>query len=356
MSARILIVTLNPALDVTHELARVDWAGVNRPDVVRTRPGGKGINVARTLHALGAGSLSLGLAGGRTGAAVRSAAAAAGLRADFTKITGETRRTFAVVDRERGHTAVFNEPGPHVTAVEYGAFLARYQAALPTSVAVVLTGSLPRGLPPACYAELARYATAAGVPVLLDAEGQPLLEGLAAGPAIVKPNLAELSGAVGRPLTAETEAGRAEVAAAAGELRAVGNQADNHTEHQTDSRAASQAGRQAGAQAGGQADHQAGAQAVVVSLGGHGLLAVTKDGTWRAWPRITVSGNPTGAGDAVVAGLALGLAEDRPWPDRLRQAAALGAATAAAPVAGEFSPEGYEQALAEIEIDQLEAG
>jgi tagatose 6-phosphate kinase len=324
MSARILVVTLNPALDVTHELARVDWAGVNRPDVVRTRPGGKGINVARTLHALGAGPLSLGLAGGRTGAAVRSAAAAAGLRADFTKITGETRRTFAVVDRERGHTALFNEPGPHVTAVEYGAFLARYQSALPTSAAVVLTGSLPRGLPATCYAELARYATAAGVPVLLDAEGQPLLEGLAAGPAIVKPNLAELSGAVGRPLTAQTEVGRTEVAAAADELRPT--------------------------------RHQPGAQAVVVSLGEHGLLAVTGDGIWRAWPQAMARGNPTGAGDAVVAGLALGLAEDRPWPDRLRQAAALGAATAAAPVAGEFSPDGYEQALAEIHVNRRGAG
>ncbi|HEY1915631.1 MAG TPA: 1-phosphofructokinase family hexose kinase [Streptosporangiaceae bacterium] len=334
MSTPILVVTLNPALDVTHELARVDWAGVNRPDVVRSRPGGKGLNVARTLHALGAGPLVLGLAGGRTGTAVGAKAATAGLRTDFTKITDETRRTFAVVDRERGHTALFNEPGPQVSAAEYASFLARYQAALPASAAVVLTGSLPRGLAADCYAELAGYATAADVPVLLDAEGQPLLDGLVARPAIVKPNLAELSGAVGRPLTADSETGRSEIVAAASELRETGNQA--------------------GAQADNRAGHQAGVQAVVVSLGEHGLIAVTGQGAWRAWPRAVARGNPTGAGDAVVAGLALGLAEGRPWPDRLRQAAALGAATAAAPVAGEFNPGRYEQALAEIEVDQLE--
>ena len=31
-----------------------------------------------------------------------------------------------------------------------------------------------------------------------------------------------------------------------------------------------------------------------------------------------VDGNPTGAGDALVAGLALGLVERTPWPERLR--------------------------------------
>jgi 1-phosphofructokinase family hexose kinase len=333
----ILVVTLNPALDITHELAQVDWAGVNRPELVRTRPGGKGMNVARTLHALAADTLLLGLAGGRTGTAVSSAATAAGLRAQFTEIGGETRRTFAVVDRERGHTALFNEPGPRVTAVEYGSFLAGYQAALPGSAAVVLTGSLPLGLPVNCYAELAGLAAAAGVLVVLDAEGQQLLAGLAAGPAIVKPNLAELSGAVGRPLRADsgpTHADSGPAHADSGSLAAGGG-----------------LGLAAVAAAAGEL-RAAGAQAVVVSLGEDGLLAVTGEGAWRARPTAVAGGNPTGAGDAVVAGLAFGLAEGRGWPDRLRQAAALGAATAAAPVAGEFSLDDYERALAAIAVTQ----
>jgi tagatose 6-phosphate kinase len=64
----IVVVCLNPALDVTHHVDAVDWGGVNRPRTVRARPGGKGLNVARTLHALSVDVLVLGLAGGITGA------------------------------------------------------------------------------------------------------------------------------------------------------------------------------------------------------------------------------------------------------------------------------------------------
>ena len=45
----ITVTCLNPALDITHEVDGVDWSGVNRPGQVRARPGGKGLNVARTL-------------------------------------------------------------------------------------------------------------------------------------------------------------------------------------------------------------------------------------------------------------------------------------------------------------------
>lgn len=316
MNGRILVVALNPALDITHELPRVEWSGVNRPAMVRSRPGGKGINVARTLHVLGADVLVLGLAGGLTGHAVRSALAETGVPGAFTEIAGETRRTFAVVDRLGGQTALFNEPGPSVSPAEYAAFRARYEAELAGTAAVVLTGSLPPGLPPDSYAELTGIAAGAGVPTVLDAEGEPLLRGLAANPAVIKPNLAELSGAVGRRLSG-ADSGRAVVAAAAAELR------------------------------------EAGAQAVVVSLGAGGLLAVTGDEVWQAAHPEEVAGNPTGAGDAVVAGLTHRLVLGRPWADRLRHAVALGSAAAAAPVAGEFCRADYEQALDQVTMARL---
>jgi tagatose 6-phosphate kinase len=322
MARQILVVALNPALDITHELAHVDWSGVNRPVAVMSRPGGKGLNVARTLMALGADVLVAGLAGGRTGAAVAAGLAGAGVRAAFAGIAGETRRTFAVVDAGLGRTALFNEPGPDVTAAEYARFRSGYEAEAAVSAAVVLSGSLPRGLPDSTYAELTKIAAATGVPVLLDTSGQALRLGAAAGPAIVKPNLAELSALVGRPLpgvegAAGTQADHAPIVAAAEELRA------------------------------------AGAGAVVVSLGAGGLLAVTGDGLWRVTQPCQVAGNPTGAGDAVVAGLALGLVLGRPWSERLRQAVALGHATAVARVAGEFSLDDYERAMAEATVTRM---
>jgi tagatose 6-phosphate kinase len=316
----ILVVTLNPALDVTHHVAGADWSGVNRPDEVVARPGGKGVNVARALHGLGAGVLVTGLAGGPAGDALRAGLAAAGVPADFTAIAGETRRTFAVVDTKRGQTGLFNEPGPPVSAAEYDRFQEMYRGALATSAAVVLSGSLPPKIPADAYARLARLARAAGVPVVLDADGMALRLGTAGRPSIVKPNLEELERAVGRPLRAAEDTSSAEHA----DLEAV-----------------VRAARELMA---------AGAEAVVVSLGAAGLLAVTSEGIWRAVPPGPAAGNPTGAGDAAVAGLAQGLVLGQGWADRLRQAAAMGTAAVAERVAGDVHAGRYRELLPVISV------
>jgi tagatose 6-phosphate kinase len=151
---------------------------------------------------------------------------------------------------------------------------------------------------------------AAGVPAVLDTHGEALRLGAAAGAAIVKPNLAELESLTGHELAAPDG-----VMAAAGQLR--------------------------------------GAQAVVVTLGPDGLLAATGDGCWRARAPAAVTGNATGAGDAVAAALAHGLVLGRPWDERLRHAAALGAATAAAPVAGEFRRQDYLGALTAVTVEEV---
>jgi tagatose 6-phosphate kinase len=316
----ILVVALNPALDVTHRVDHVDWAGVNRPGEVHVSPGGKGLNVARVLQELGAEVLLAGLAGGTTGNVVRSALRDRNVMAALTQISGETRRTFAVADTGRGETAIFNEPGPRITPGEYAAFLDCYADAVARSSVVVLSGSLPPGLPAGAYADLIRRAARAGVPALLDTSGDALMLGVAAGPAIVKPNLAELEAAVGRALPrtgADDGAALTAVAGAAEQLRG------------------------------------AGAAAVVVTAGAGGMLAVTADGCWQVALR-PVSGNPTGAGDAVAAGLARGLSAGSSWPVMLAQAAALGAAAVAAPVAGQFAPADYEAALAGVQVTRRE--
>lgn len=316
----ILVVALNPALDVTHHVPGVDWAGVNRPAMVRARAGGKGLNVARTLRAIGAEVRVIGFAGGITGEQVQSALGELRVPVSFTPVGGDTRRTFAVVDTARGDAALFNEPGPPVRPDEYAEFRIMYEKALAGCSAVVLSGSLPQGLSPDTYAELGAMAAAAGVPAVLDAHGEALLRGAAARPAIVKPNLAELEALAGRSLSTARGADTGAVALAAHELRA------------------------------------AGPQAVVVTLGAAGLWAVTGDGSWHAAPGAEVPGNPTGAGDAVAAGLVHGLVLGRPWEERLRHAVALGTASAAAPVAGEFSHAAYAEALAGVRVNRGEAG
>lgn len=317
----ILVVALNPALDITHHVDGVEWAGVNRPSTVQASPGGKGLNVARILRVLGAEVRLVGLAGGHTGDVLSAALCTADVAAGFTRIAGETRRTFAVVDTRRDATAIFNEPGPIVSIVEYAAFLDRYAEALPTSAAVVLSGSLPRGLSSGTYADLITVAARAGVPTLLDTSGDALAAGVAAGPAIVKPNAAELLAALGRGGHCAAPGDRVPlqvVADAAMELR------------------------------------DRGADTVVVTLGADGLLAVTAEGTWVAGST-PLSGNPTGAGDAVAAGLVHGLVRSQPWVTRLSHAAALGAAAVVAQVAGQIALADYERALADVEVKSWEA-
>jgi tagatose 6-phosphate kinase len=301
----IIVVCLNPALDVTHHVDAVDWGGVNRPRAVRARPGGKGLNVARTLHALGVDVLVLGLAGGITGAGMETALRERCVPAAFTPVAGETRRTFSVVDDSR--VTAFYEPGPTVGEEEFAGFRRGYEQALDGASAVVLSGSLPPGLEAGTYATLIQ---AAGIPAVLDTHGEALRLGAAAGAAIVKPNLAELESLTGHPLATPDE-----VIAAAGQL--------------------------------------GGAQAVVVTLGPDGLLAATGDGCWRARVTAAVTGNATGAGDAVAAALTHGLVLGRPWDERLRHAAALGAAAAAAPVAGEFRRQDYLDALTAVTVEEV---
>jgi len=338
----IVVVCLNPALDITHRVTAVHWGGVNRPTAVHARPGGKGLNVARTLHALGAELLLTGLVGGTTGAAIEAELGRLGVPAALTPIAGETRRTFTIVadgigaDGTRsGGTAVgnsravtaFNEAGPEVSAREFAEFRGRYERALAGAGAVVLSGSLPTGLAAATYATLIETAAAAGVPAVLDTHGEALWRGLAAGPAIVKPNLDELEDLTGRRLSVP----RPGVAGSAGcpDLAAITIAADQL--------------------------RSLGAHAVVASLGPQGLLAVTGDGRWQARPA-AVAGNATGAGDAVTAALAHGLVLGRPWHERLRHAAALGAATVAAPVAGEFSAAEYARALSTVTVRRAAHG
>ncbi|MFJ2771780.1 1-phosphofructokinase family hexose kinase [Streptomyces sp. NPDC087300] len=303
----ILTVTLNTALDITYRVPALTPHASHRVTEVTERPGGKGLNVARVLAALGHDVTVAGFAGGDTGRSLHERLADAPHLTDaLTPVEGATRRTLAVVDAATGDTTQLNEPGPLVSPAEWAAFLDSYEELVHRAgtAAVALCGSLPPGVPVGAYALLVRAARAARVPVLLDTSGEPLRRGVAARPDMVKPNADELA-----ELTGSHEPSRA-----------------TH-----DAR-------------------RRGAHAVIASLGAEGLLAVTPDGTWQATPPLRVHGNPTGAGDSAVAGLLSALAENLPWPDRLARAVALSAATVAAPVAGEFDARTYEDALARVTV------
>ncbi|GAA2270333.1 sugar kinase [Streptomyces ruber] len=300
----ILTVTLNTALDITYRVRDLTPRATHRVTEVTERPGGKGLNVARVLAALGHEVTVTGFAGGATGRALQDRLAhTTGVLDALVPVEGATRRTVAVVDAG-GDSTQLNEPGPVIAPAEWTAFQEAYGDLLGAASAVALCGSLPPGVPVGAYAGLIRTAHAAGVPVLLDTSGEPLRRGVAARPDLVKPNAGELA-----ELTGSHEPSRAT----------------------RDAR-------------------RRGAHAVVASLGADGLLARTAEGHWRATPPRRLRGNPTGAGDSAVAGLLSGLVEELPWPDRLARAVALSAATVLAPVAGEFDRTAYEDLVGRVTV------
>ncbi len=305
----ILTVTLNVALDVTYEIDALVPHGSHRVRAVRERAGGKGVNVASVLACLGVPVMATGLIGGRTGAEITGDLDARGLAHAFFTCTGASRRTVTVVSITDGDATIFNEPGPSVTPDEWLAFvedLARLVSQVNATV-VVLSGSLPRGVPDDAYAQLIVVAQAAGARTIVDADGIPLRCAAAAHPDVVKPNLAELTAATG-----ETDP-----VAGAAALRGHG------------------------------------ALDVVVSLGGDGLLALPRDGRpLKARLRARLSGNPTGAGDAMVAALAAGLASGRDWPTMLPDAVAWSAAAVLQPFAGAVDPADVARLAPDVEMEE----
>jgi tagatose 6-phosphate kinase len=304
----ILTVTLNAALDTTYGInGELAPHRTHRVRTIAAHAGGKGINVARVLHSLGDDVIATGLLGGRTGAQVQSLLDGDGVRTAFVGIEGDTRRTVVITDTA-GTTGLW-EAGPVVAAAEWTMFRAEFQQLLQSVDVVVLSGSLPPGVPGGAYRDLVRMIRAARIPAVLDTDGEPLQLGIAARPDLVKPNACELATLVG------------------GSVDGVADSV--------------QAGRIALAM---------GANAIVVSLGAAGVVLVTSDSSLHASLPEPIAGNPTGAGDACTAGLARTIGQ--PWPDRLIDAVALSAASIPTPAAGTVDLSTYRDVRGQISVKE----
>ena len=305
----ILTVTANAALDITYDVPHLQRHASHRVGRVRQRAGGKGVNVASVLAALGHEVLATGLAGGGVGGELRADLDVRGIPHDFVEVAGASRRTVNVVSVDEGDATIFNEPGPEIAPAEWRRLLARLEELLAEHEVSVLvaSGSLPPGVPVDGYAQVVRAGRRAGVRTILDAEGEPLLAALAAGPDVVKPNRHELRAATG-----------AEVLLA-----------------------------------GAAALQRNGARDVVVSDGPRGLLLVPTTGpVLRGRLGEALGGNPTGAGDALVAGLAAGLSDDDGWHGILARGVAWSAAAVLQPLAGQVDPGDLDRLSRLVRIEE----
>jgi 1-phosphofructokinase family hexose kinase len=295
----ILCVAASPSIDKLFEVDRVVRGGIHRPVAFVQVPGGKGLNVARAAHSLGADVRVSGILGGHAGRWLAEALAAEGVPGTFAWAEGETRASLSVADRETGGLTEFYERGDDIGPDGWDRLEDVVRDSAPGMSWMTMSGNLPPGAPDDGYARLIAIARAAGVRTALDARERALAEGVDAQPDLVKVNDEEAAWLLG------TRIGSLEDARAAAEaLR----------------------GRLGGSGAG------------IVTCGAEGALVAGSDGR-IVHGRLYVEGPyPVGSGDSFLGGLVTALDRGDDWRGAI--ALALGAATANAemPGAGRLDP------------------
>lgn len=290
----ILCLGPTPAAQRVMVFRRLTLDAVNRAATTLDGAAGKSVNVAKVLHALGERPLATGFLGGDRGEFVRERLRERGIEQDFVSVPERTRQCVTVIDQAGGTVTELVEESRAVAPEAYAQLAARFERHLPRSRAVVLSGTLTPGGPVDFYRRCGERARAAGVLWVVDAQGPPLLEALAARPGVVKPNRAELAATTGHPLTDE-----ASVLAAMREL------------------------------------HARGAERVVVTAGAAPTLAFDGRMAWRIAPPPIQPLNPIGSGDAFTAALVARLLRGDDLGEACRWGAAAGAANALTLMAGE---------------------
>ncbi|WP_447735729.1 1-phosphofructokinase [Pseudomonas shirazensis] len=281
--AKILTLTLNPALDITVSLDSLRAGQVNRSQAQHSHAAGKGLNVAQVLADLGH-SVTVGGFLGRDNLQLFEALIQwRGFADCFVRVAGETRSNIKLVEAN-GCVTDINGQGPEVDAASRSALMRKLLQIAPGHDAVVVAGSLPRGIDPQWFAELLGQLKAQGLKIALDSSGEALRAGLQAAPWLVKPNTDELAEVLGHSVT-----GRAEQQQAASQLLASG------IEH------------------------------VVVSQGEHGVSWYRAGAVLHAQPPQVRVASTVGAGDSLVAGMVHGLLQGEAPAQTLRRATAIAA-------------------------------
>lgn len=194
--ARVLTVTLNPALDLTVQLPSLRLGEVNRSESLQVHAAGKGLNVAQVLADLGHQLTVTGFLGADNPQAFEQLFEARGFADEFVRVAGDTRSNIKLAEAG-GQVTDINGPGLMIAEAERVELLARLKRLAPAHDLVVVAGSLPRGVQVEWFVELLRTLKQLGVRVALDTSGAALRAGLATAPWLIKPNEEELAEARG---------------------------------------------------------------------------------------------------------------------------------------------------------------
>lgn len=279
-------VTFNPAVDYLVYLSDIRIGEIQRADSEAYYFSGKGINVSKVLHTLGIPNVATGFLAGFTGRAIADALEAEGIEQDFCFLpSGNTRINVKI---RHGKETDLNCCGPVIPASSLYALYEKLDRLCDDDI-LILSGSVPKSVPKAVYAEVLRRVSRTGVLTVVDADGELLQNALPQCPFLIKPNREELSALLHTPMECD-----ATLLFGAKELQ-----------------------------------HR-GARNVLISLGGDGAMLCTEDGAvYRIGAAVGQCVNSIGAGDSMLAGFLAGyLTHGGDFTEALRLGTAAGAASA----------------------------
>lgn len=196
---KIITVTLNPCIDADYKLSTHFRAGeLNRVPSPTVSYSGKGVNVSKALLKMGRDSVTMGIFGS-DGADEKLREM--GLCVMGVNCKGSLRRNTSIIDADGVQTQI-NEPGLAVTDENIRDFIGFYKSELNCQggCVVILSGSVPPGVPKDIYRKLCTIARNAGAYVILDCDGEALRLGLDAIPDLIKPNQEEFEEINGKKL------------------------------------------------------------------------------------------------------------------------------------------------------------
>lgn len=306
----ILTLTLNPSVDISYHLDKLNIDTVNRVSNVHKTAGGKGLNVTRVLSEISEEVLASGFLGGELGQYIERQLDDLDIEHDFYHIIGQTRNCIAVL--HEGKQTEILEQGPEIEIEEAVQFSQHLKKLFQDTNVVVMSGSLPKGLNQNYYAEVIKIASKYQALTIIDSSGNSLKEVLNSPikPTAIKPNLTELEELLGIQVSQDIN-----------QIKNVLNQPLFN-----------------------------GIEWIIVSLGGDGAVAKHKDKFYKVnIPKVDVV-NPVGSGDSTVAGIASALAKQEPDDVLLKKANTLGILNAQEVQTGHINIKHYDDIYQKIEV------
>ncbi len=301
---------LNPSLDVWYSVPELRPGETETDLPSQSHPAGKALNAARVIRTLGEQVCVTGLMP-RYGRPLFDATCRRwGIATDFLQVEGFVRVNSTVLEKETAQTTHLSSRGPRFSTRIQDEFTAFALERMKEGDLWVFCGSVPTGFDGAVYRTLVREAKKRGITTLLDARGEALKLGVRSKPDVLKPNLAELEGYYGEHIEG--------------------------TRHITLK---------------GKRFLDMGIPYVFVSLGEDGMIAIHENDCLLCMvPQVKVV-DTVGCGDAVVAGVVVGLQRRFSFSETCRLAAACGVSNAMHAGAGSVRREEVWQIMEEVSIE-----